>query len=513
MMGRSVALPAAGEGPASAGSDLANGRRGRAVLMSVPIPVWMVATAFVVVELAVSARYGFHRDELYFVVAGRHLAAGYVDQPPLAPLLTRLATILFGTSPSAVRVFPALAGGGVVVAAAVTAGLLGGGRRAQLLAAVAMGCAPVTLAAAHLANTTVYDMLAWSAIVACVLSAVCHGRSRAWLGVGVAAGLGLENKDLLLLLLAALAVGLLVDRRGRVLADPWLWAGAGIALALWAPNLIWQATHHWPERTMSRALHTAHSAGNDYATVLPAQFVYLGLAAVPLAVVGARNLLRERALRFLAVTVGLVTLFVVVYIPGRPYYTDGLLPLVFAAGAVAVERSRPRLRGWLAGPAIGLLLSAVLILPLLPQAALSHIKGIHKLNYDLTETIGWPQLARTVVDVYDRLPPRQRLGASVYTANYGEASALILYASHQLPAVLSGHNTYGLWGPGAAPDTTVIAVGSIIGLRDHFAACRQAATFHSPHRVDNDENGASISVCTGPSAPWTQLWPAVTHYD
>jgi hypothetical protein len=48
--------------------------------------VWGVAAAFVALELAVSARYGFHRDELYFVIAGRHLAAGYVDQPPLAPV-------------------------------------------------------------------------------------------------------------------------------------------------------------------------------------------------------------------------------------------------------------------------------------------------------------------------------------------------------------------------------------------------------------------------------------------
>ena len=164
-------------------------------------------------------------------------------------------------------------------------------------------------------------------------------------------------------------------------------------------------------------------------------------------------------------------------------------------------------------PPIGLLLGLVLILPVLPQAALAHIKGIHKLNYDLTETIGWPQLAQAVIGVYDQLPPTERTGASIYTGNYGEASALIVYGGRQLPPVLSAHNTYWLWGPGRAPDETVIVIGSTYPILDHFADCRQVSTFHSPHNVDNDENGVAISICTGPKGPWALFWPSLKHYD
>jgi hypothetical protein len=480
-----------------------------------PGPVWLVAAAVVGLELAVSARYGFHRDELYFVVAGRHAAFGYVDQPPLAPMLTRLATALFGTSPSAVRVFPALAAGGVVLTTAVIARLLGGGRRAQLLGALAMGCAPVTLAAAHLANTTIYDLLAWSVTVACALAAIVHGRSRAWLGAGVAAGLGLENKDLLLLLVAALAVALVLTGRGRVFLDRWLWAGVAVAVALWLPNLVWQATHGWPERTMSRSLRREHSTGSDYAGVIPAQFVYLGVAATGIAVAGVRALCQERSLRFLAVALGLVGAFVVGYIPGRPYYTDGLLPLVFAAGAVAIDRrlgAGRSARGWLVAPSVGLALSLVVILPVLPEPALAHIRGIHKLNYDLTETIGWPALTDRVVAVYDALPANERAGASVFTSNYGEASALVVFGARRLPPVLSAHNNYALWGPGRAADDTVIVVGPIDRLKPHFASCRQVTTFRSPHGVDNDENGAPISVCSGPDGPWPVFWRQLRRY-
>lgn len=477
--------------------------------------VWLVAAGFVALELAVSARYGFHRDELYFVIAGRHPAMGYVDQPPFAPLLTRVATLALGTGPSAIRVFPAVAGAAVVVTAGYTASLLGGLRRAQVLAALAMACAPVTLAASHLANTTVYDLLAWSLAVACSVAAVHCGRPRAWLGAGIAIGLGLENKDLILLLVASLAIGVLAAGRASAFADGWLWAGAVIALALWAPNLIWQATHHWPEHAMSVALHREHSTGSDYLTVVPAQLVYLGPAAVPLAVIGIRRLIRDRALHFLAIALGLVVAFVLVYIPGRPYYTDGMLALAFAAGSVAIEQ-RPapnRMRPWLLAPPIGLLVGLVLILPVLPQAALAHIKGIHKLNYDLTETIGWPQLTQTVIRIYDQLPARQRTGTAIYTANYGEASALILYGSRQLPPVLSAHNNYWLWGPGHAPDKTVIVIGSADPLRANFASCRLVGVIHSPHDVDNDENGVTISICTTPAGPWQQFWPTLKHYD
>ena len=477
--------------------------------------MWLVAAAVVALELAVSARYGFHRDELYFVVAGRRAAFGYVDQPPLAPMLTRLATALFGTSPSAVRVFPALAAGGVVLTTAVTARLLDGGRRAQLIAALAMGCAPVTLAAAHLANTTICDLLAWSVTLACALNAIVHGRSRAWLGAGVAAGLGLENKDLLLLLVAALAVALVLTGRGRVFLDRWFWAGVAIAVALWLPNLLWQATHGWPERTMSRSLRREHSTGSDYAGVVPAQFVYLGVAATGIAVAGVRRLRQERSLRFLAVALGLVVVFVVGYIPGRPYYTDGLLPLVFAAGAVAIDQhlgAAGSARRWLVAPPVGLALSLVVILPVLPEPALAHVPGIHKLNYDLTETIGWPALTDRVVAVYDALPASERAGASVFTSNYGEASALVMFGERRLPPVLSAHNNYALWGPGRAADDTVIVVGPTDQLKPHFASCRQMATFRSPHGVDNDENGAPISVCSGPDSPWPVFWRQLRRY-
>ncbi len=479
--------------------------------------VWWVVAAFITLEMALSARYGFFRDELYFLVASRqHPAPGYVDMLPLAPFLERVSTALFGTNPSAVHVFPALAGGGVVVFAAITARLLGGGARAQVLAALTTACASVLLTNAHDANSIVFDMLAWSAVITFTLVAVRLGRSRAWVGAGLALGLGLENNDLPIMLVGALAIGLLVTGRLRAVLERWLFLGAVLAVALWAPNLIWQATHGWPEVAMSEALRREHSSAHDYALVVVAQVVYIGLAALPLAVVGARRLWRDHALRFLGIATLLVVLFVIADIPGRPYYTAGLVPALFAAGAVTLEEVTIRpvhWRRWLLAPPIASALSIALVLPVLPEAVLARFGGFHSINYNLAETVGWPQLADEVKAAYESLPERQRLGTSVFTSNYGEAGALGVYwgSGRGLPPVLSGHNTYWSWGPGHAPDATVLALGSVAQLRPHFASCRYAATFRPPHNIDNDENGTQIWVCTGPSGPWASFWAGLRH--
>jgi len=478
--------------------------------------VWWVAALFVAVELSVSARYGFHRDELYFIACGRHLAFGYVDQPPLAPLMTRVATILFGTSPTGVRVIPALVGGAIVVGTGASARVLGGGRFAQLLSALAMACAPITLGSAHLAGTTVYDLAAWTFTMLFVLRAVVLERPRSWLAAGSVAGIGLEGKDLILLLAVALVIGLLVTPTRTVLATRWPWLGALIATVLWTPNLAWQLANGAPSLAMARSLRIEHSAAGDYVAFLPAQVILVGIFAFPIVVIGTRHLARRKDLRFVLVAVVVVVAYVFAVIPGRQYYTAGMLPVVLAVGACRIEERQPdrkRRRMWLAELVVGAVLSIAFVLPVLPLSTFARFTFLHKTSYDLGETVGWPQLTDQVAKVYVNLPLPERSSASIFTANYGEAGAIALYGgAYGLPAPLSGHNNYWLWGPGHASDQVVIAVGSVDQLRPHFANCRFDTTIHSPQDVDNDENGTVVSVCTGPEGTWSSFWGSLRHY-
>jgi len=221
--------------------------------------------------LAVSGAYGFHRDELYFIVAGRHPAFGYPDQPPLTPLLSAASAAVLGLTPTAVRVLPALAMALVAVLTALIACDLGGSRRAMLLAAITVAVSGY-LAAGHLDDTAEYDLLAWAIILWLLVKLLAEGDRRLWLAVGLAAGIGLENKDTLLLLGAGLAVGFVLSRRWDVLRSPWAWAAIGIALLLWAPDLAWQATQGFPQFTM--ASHIAGNAGDNRAQLVPLLWLF-----------------------------------------------------------------------------------------------------------------------------------------------------------------------------------------------------------------------------------------------
>ena len=230
------------------------------------------------------------------MAASKHLAWGYVDQPPLSVALVWLARRLFGDSLSGLRLFPALAFAAAVVLAGLTARELGGRRFAQTLAALLLAVSPF-LILAHLAGPTVYDLLGWALVMLVVLRILRTGDQRLWLLVGLLVGVSLYAKHTILFLVIALLVGFVVDRRWKVLLSPYLWLGAGIAILLWVPNLLWQADHGWPTLAMSGALREKHSGAGYSVTFVVLQFVLPGLWAAPVWLAGLWALLRERRLR------------------------------------------------------------------------------------------------------------------------------------------------------------------------------------------------------------------------
>ena len=306
-------------------------------MLTVPWPVLLVAGLMVVGLLAFAGAYGFHGDEMYFVVAGQHPAFGYVDQPPLTPLLSAASVALLGVSPTAVRVLPAIEMGLIVVLTALIARDLGGSRRAQTLAAITAALSGY-LGAGHLDTTTDPDLLAWAIIVWLLVKLLAGGDRRLWLALGVTTGIGLENKDTLLFLGAGLAVGLVLTRRWDVIRSPWSWAAIGIALLIWAPNLAWQATNGWPQLTMAQAI--SGYAADNRAQVVPLLWLFTGPLLFPVSAAGLVWVLFSKAAApWRAIGIGaLVALGLVFVSGGKAYYAIGSVPLFMAAGAIVIDR-------------------------------------------------------------------------------------------------------------------------------------------------------------------------------
>jgi hypothetical protein len=321
------------------------------------------------------------------------------------------------------------------------------------------------------------------------------------------------------LLLVGLLLGLLLSGQRSVLRTRWPWLGVGIAVLIWAPNVLWLATHGWPELTMASSLHQGNNAVSDYLAGLPVMLAFAGLAGIALVIAGAVRLWRTPELRFLAVTVTLIVVFVLAWVPGKQYYAEGTGPAALAAGCAAAERwiaraRQPRTRRWIVVAALLLSMAVTLpsILPVVSIADVHTVRGADQVT--LLDTVGWPQLTRAVAAQDAALVRVGEPPTSIFAGNYGEAGALdILGSADHLPPVLSGHNTFWLWGPGRASDRTVLVVDALGSLRPYFASCRVLTTYYAPYHVQNGFTDLQIGVCTGPVAGWRTLWPHLKHYD
>ncbi len=484
-----------------------------------PVAWWPIGSAIaatIVVLAATSAQYGFHRDELYFLMLKP--AWGYVDQPPLTPLLARAATTLFGDTPTAARI-PAmvLMGLGVLIAA-LTARELGAGRAAQTLAAWGFATAAIPMLSGHLIITATVDFPLWALVLLFVTRAQLRDEPRWWLWAGAVVGLALYNKLLIVMLLVSLAVGLLALGPRRTLRSGWLWAGVALAVLIGLPNFIYQATHHFPQVTMAGAI----ADPNVRLQLIPYQIILIGLTLAPVWVAGFVALLRRPEWRSLrAIPIAYVVSVVISTIgAGQVYYPFGLLGYLFVAGCIPtvdwIGRAHPVLRRRLviAAVAVNAVLTLLIALPLLPVDVVGHTPVV-AINPAVGDEVGWPTYVRAVAGVYQALPADEQGRTVIVTGNYGEAGAIVAYGrQYGLPAVYSGQNELYYHGPPPARDTVVLFWTEDPDFpATVFTSCVNRATLDNGVGVDNEEQGSVIVVCHLPPSGWAAVWPKLQHYD
>jgi 4-amino-4-deoxy-L-arabinose transferase-like glycosyltransferase len=486
------------------------------------VPTLAVAGVVLGVLAVLSGRYGYHRDELYFLACGRHLAWGYPDQPPLVPALARAMSAVSATSVSVLRIPSEVAAAGTVVITAALARELGAGRTGQVLAASAIGASNILLATGHLLSTTTFLLTCWAAMALIAVRAHRSGNGRWWLACGLVTGVGLLDSDLVAFLAVAIVAGTLVLGPRRSLASPWAVGGAVLAGALWSPYLAWQAVHHWPQLDVARAIARGQSGTSAPRwQIVVLQFVLCSPPLVPIWLAGLVRLFRDRRIRW-ARPLGLAyALLLVAFLvtSGKPYYLAAMFPVLLAAGAEPtvrwIRRASPVVRGWSVRGAVAVALAAdaVITLPLLPVAAL-HATPIVAINYDVGETVAWPRYVDEIAAAYRTVPTGSRATTIILTRNYGEAGAVDRFGrSLGLPAAYSGHNAYWFWGPPPQSATTVVAVGLHPQLLAQvFTSVRPAGRLDNDLHLNNDEQGVGVWIADGPTRPWAELWPEVRRY-
>ena len=313
-----------------------------------------------------------------------------------------------------------------------------------------------------------------------------------------------------------------------------MWLGGAVALLLFLPNLIWLIRHGFPFLDL---MHNIRQTSRDVvrgplAFILD-QGVILGPAAFPLWIGGLLWLFagirgrRYRALGWAYIFV----LIAMIALKGKNYYLAPAYPMLFAAGAIALEHWTESKRRWMrpayftAIVAAGLLLMP-LFLPVLspePFVAYQQMLGFEPptaenqdngpLPQYFADQFGWEDMVLKVARVYHSLPPGERARTAIFANGYGEAAAIDFFGpKYGLPKAISNHQSYWLWGPRDYTGETVIVLGSSgRSEREHFASVVEAD--YAEHPYSRRDEHFPILLCRGLNGDLRTLWPSMKKWS
>ncbi len=481
----------------------------------------LMALGAVFLHIVLNGQYGFHRDELDFIMNARQLDWGYVAYPPITPLFARIGLVLFGESLRGLRVLPALAQGITMVLAGLMARDMGGKRNAQLMAAFAVFIAPMSLIGGTVIMYFAFDYLWWVLVGFFLVRLLATDDPRYWLGIGAGIGLGMMTKYTMAFWVIGLIVAILVTPARKYLHSKWLYLGAVLAFLIFLPNLIWQLQHDFISLDFLSAIHARDIDWGRTATFLPDQlYLTTNPLSLPLWVAGLVLCLFSTSMkRFRALGWMFVVTFLLLFVSrGRGYYIGPGYVMLLAAGSTWFEK-------WLASRSekmrrlgsglvwtvlvIGCLVGISIAKPVAPiNSKLWQITS--NINDIYVEMIGWPDLTATVGRAYQSIPEVEKPRTVIYAGNYGEAGALDLYGKqYGLPRVISGSNNLWYRGYGDTDPKTVVVVGvDYSEAATVFRSCKVVDKVTNSYGVKNEESTrhTAILICRDPWLPWKDIW-------
>ncbi len=501
------------------------------------LAVAAIAIFSFVVHTIFNNRYGYFRDEFDYIICGRHLAWGYVDQPPLLPVLSRIFLAIFGESLRSVRLLPALTSAALILLTGVITRELGGKRFAVILSAITILIAGIYLSGGSLLTSNCdLEVLLWMGCVYFAILAVKRDQPRYWLWFGIVAGIGLQEKYSILVLGFAIVIGLLLTSQRRLLINRWMWLGGLAAFLIFLPNLIWNVENHWPFVELMRNI---KANGRDV-VLSPWEYfsqqillIYPGSSFIWITgVIALLVAARFKAYRFLgwAYFVGF-TVFVALH--GKNYYFAPIYPVYLATGCVVIDDFIDRFRQlWLKPVLVILLLVggaifAPLAMPILPVESfipymnrlpikLPHTEHGHErvaLPQHYADQFGWNEIVAKTAEAWQKIPPAERADCGIFAQDYGQAGAIdFLGSKYGLPQSLSGHQSWWLWGPRGYSGNCLIVLdddqAALEQLFDHVEYEGRSAP--NPYALENE---LSVYICHGSKfGTLAELWPRLKRW-
>ena len=497
---------------------------------------YLLAAVAVALQMATNGRYGYFRDELYYLALSHHLAWGYVDLAPMAPFVLYIGRTLFGVSLHALRLLPALALGAEILITGLLTRELGGKRFAVWLACLAVLVAPVILNNASRFSMNPFEALFWMGAVYFLLLAINRNQPELLVWAGVLLGLGLENKHSAAFFLIALLVGFLATSQRRLFRNRWLWIAVGIILLLALPNLIWQYWHDfatWVDLSNVKKIHK--NVELPPLSFLKQQLMTLLPLNALIWIAGLGFLLFDgegKRYRVLGVTY-LAFLAIMMALHGKDYYLAPIYPMLFAAGGVWWQKFIES-RSWsrwvkVALPAalaiFGIVVSP-LVLPILPPDRITPYMqalgvGVSRTETHMSSTLpqhfadefGWKKMVGQVAEVYNSMPADERAKTAILAGNYGSAGAIDFFGPRWgLPPSISAHQNYYYWGFRQYTGESLIMLNWQLDDAQYWCWSVDEGP-KVEHQYAMGWEHYTILVCHGLKKPMAEAWPHFKVWD
>lgn len=465
--------------------------------------------------------YGYFIDEFYYIACANNPAAGYVDHPPLAPLILNVFTFVFGDSVYSIRFLASLASAGTVFMSGLLAKKLGGGKISQIIAALCVTASPVFPVFGGFYSMNVFEPLLCSFVFYYLAKMILENERKYWIHLGVIFGLLMMNKHTAALCILFVVLSLLFTEQRKLLVSKYFLYSAFIAFLIFLPNVIWQILNGFPSLEFYIANVTGKNVAVSYTEFVKMQILTYNPFLAPLFLAAAYSLIfKNRNFRIF----GMIFLFTFVFflITGNSRFdrTAFSYLCVIPAGAVLIENFVKKYKAWWIYPAAGFfvfayaLVAVPIFLPYLNYRNTAELTSLAGLNTEIekgnrpliaqtiADRIGWVEKVDMVGKVYLSLSEEERKNTLIAATNYGAAGALELYGKkYGFTNVVSGHNNYYLWSKKRLNGNILLQLsdtGSYNGLKDSFGYVEKTDVIFDNIYCTPHERNLTVFICRNP---------------
>jgi len=418
---------------------------------------------------------------------------------------------------------PTLAGVGVLVVCCLIAIEFGGKSKSAFLAGICVLAFLPFYRNHTLFQPVAFEQFFWTLGFYFLVKYFNSKQDKFLLFFGIVAGLAILNKYTSLVWVFSVVIGLLFYEKAKLFKNRMLYISGIIAFMMVLPNLIWQYQHEFP-----LLLHLKALKESQLDQISPFEFATDQLEypfTLALSLIGLYVFFFDSDFKkYRSLVISVILFFVILWLQqAMSYYFFGIYPILFAAGAVKIEKMLIR------KPVFAYLIAAIIFIPsityipylspILPIESFvkysdkKEENGRVKLTNDYADMFGWEEQVRLVDSVFKSIPKESRSKTLVFTSNYGEAGAVrILGKKYGLPEPVCVSGSHWLWGYGNPDPELFIMIGhDEETIKNFFGEAKMIKVIKHKYAIE-EENNITLYLCSKPKFNIAEKWPEFKKY-